>query len=46
MHPVSCTNTHHDVPGLINHGIAKNTETKIKIKIKNILRMEHNFSTK
>ena len=23
MHPVSCTNTHHDVTDLVNHGIIK-----------------------
>ena len=27
--PVSCTNTHHDVTDLINHGIVKNTKTWI-----------------
>ena len=37
MHPVSCTNTNHDVTELGNHGMVKNTNT---------LRMEHNFSTK
>ena len=40
MHPVSCTNTHHDVTDLVNHGIVENTKTL------NILRMEHNLSTK
>ena len=29
MHPVSCTNTHHDVTDLIKHGIFENTETWI-----------------
>ena len=29
MHPVSCTNTHHDVTDLVNHGMAKNTKTWI-----------------
>ena len=29
MHPVSCTNTHHDVTDLLNRGIAKNTKTWI-----------------
>ena len=29
MHPVSCTNTHHDVTDLINHGMVKNTKTWI-----------------
>ena len=23
MHPVSCTNTHHDVTDLVNHGMVK-----------------------
>ena len=27
MHPVSCTNTRHDVTDLVNHGMVKNTET-------------------
>ena len=27
MHPVLCTNTHHDITELINHGMAKNTKT-------------------
>ena len=25
--PCPCTNTHHDVTDLVNHGIVKNTET-------------------
>ena len=29
MHLVSCTNTHHDVTDLLNHGIVKNTRTWI-----------------
>ena len=29
MHLVSCTNTHHDVTDLVNHGMAKNTKTWI-----------------
>ena len=29
MYPLSCTNTHHDVTDLVNHGIVKNTETWI-----------------
>ena len=29
MHPVSCTNTHHDVIDLKNHGMVKNTKTWI-----------------
>ena len=37
MHPVSCTNTHHDVTDLVNHGIVKNTKNL------NILRTEYNF---
>ena len=26
MHPVLCTNTHHDVTDLVIHGIIKNTK--------------------
>ena len=26
IHPVSCTNTHHDVTDLVNHGMVKNTK--------------------
>ena len=29
MHLVSCTNTHHDVTNLVNHGMIKNTKTWI-----------------
>ena len=29
MHPVSCTNTHHDVTYFVNHGMVKNTKTWI-----------------
>ena len=29
MHPVSCTNTYHDVTDLVNHEIVKNTKTWI-----------------
>ena len=29
MYPVSCTNTHHDVTDLLNHGMAKITKTWI-----------------
>ena len=29
MHLVSCTNTHHDVTDLVNHGMVKNTKTWI-----------------
>ena len=29
MHPVSCTNTHHDVRDLVNHGIVKDTKGEI-----------------
>ena len=29
MHPVLCTNTHHDVTDLVNHGLVKNTKTWI-----------------
>ena len=27
MHPVSCTNTHHDVTDLVNPGTVKDTKT-------------------
>ena len=27
MHPVSCTNIHHEVTDLINHGMVENTKT-------------------
>ena len=40
MHPVSCTNTHHDVADLVNHEMVKNT------KKLNILRTELNFCSK
>ena len=26
IHPVSCTNTHHDATGLVHHGMVKNTK--------------------
>ena len=29
MHPISCTNTHHDDTDLVNHGMVKNTKTWI-----------------
>ena len=29
MHPVSYTNAHHDVTGLVNHGIVKNTKALV-----------------
>ena len=29
MHPVSCTNTHHDVTDLVKHPMVKNTKTWI-----------------
>ena len=29
MHPVLCTNTHHDVTDLVNHGMVKSTKTWI-----------------
>ena len=38
-HPLSCTDTHHDVTDLINHGMVKDTKNL------NSLRTEHNFST-
>ena len=31
-HLVSCTNTHHDVTDLVNHGMVKNTKTWISWK--------------
>ena len=35
MHPVSCTNTHHDVTDLLNYdGMLKNTRTRMKQKMK------------
>ena len=27
MHPVSCTNTHHDVTDLVNHGLVNKAKT-------------------
>ena len=27
MHPVTCTNTHHDITDLVNHGLVKNTKS-------------------
>ena len=29
MHPVSCTNTHHDVSDLVNHEMVRNTKTSL-----------------
>ena len=29
MHPVSCTNSHHGVTYLVNHGMVKNTKTRM-----------------
>ena len=29
IHPVSCSNNHHDVTDLVNHGMVKNTKTCI-----------------
>ena len=37
MHSVSCTNTHHDVTDLVNHGMVKNKKNM------NILKTECNF---
>ena len=44
MHPVSCTNSHHDVTDLVNHGMVKNKEreylenrTYFSTKKKNLL---------
>ena len=39
MHPVSCTNIDDDITGFVNHGMEKYENL-------NVLRMEHNFSTK
>ena len=50
MHPVSCTNTYHDVTDLVNHGIVENTKTWISwewdiisLLNKNILNLHLNF---
>ena len=32
MHPVSCSNTDHDITDLVNHGLVKNTKTEHKGK--------------
>ena len=40
MHPVSCTNTHHGITDLVNHGVVK------KYKNSKISSTEHNFSIK
>ena len=32
MHPISCTNIHHDITDLVNHGMVKNTKTWISWK--------------
>ena len=32
MYPILCTNTHHDVTDLVNHGMVKNTKTWISWK--------------
>ena len=40
MQPVSCTNTHHGITDLVDHGIVKKEENL------NVLRMKHNFSKK
>ena len=29
MHPVLCTNAHHDFTGSVNHKMVKNTKTQI-----------------
>ena len=34
MHPVSCTNTHHDVTDLVNHGMVKSLELKTEKVLK------------
>ena len=33
MHPVSCTNTHHDVTDLVNHEMVENTKILISWKL-------------
>ena len=40
MYPTSCTNTYHDISGLVNYGMVKNE------KDLNISRMEHKFFMK
>ena len=40
MPPDACTNTHHNVTDLVNHGTVKYKKNFT------ILRMEYNFSTK
>ena len=30
MHPVSFTNTHHDIRDLVNHGMFKNTKLEYR----------------
>ena len=35
MHPPSCTNTHHEVADLVNHGTVKNTKHNVYTKQKN-----------
>ena len=37
MHPVSCTNTDHDVTDLVNHGMVK--KWKITLRNKKILNL-------
>ena len=45
MQPV-CTNTHHDVTDLVNHGMVKNTKTWISWELNmNFLRNKKNTST-
>ena len=41
MHPVSCTNTHHDVKDLLNHGMVKYTNTK---NTKTLISSERNIT--
>ena len=36
MHPISCTNTHHDVTDLVSYGIVENTKTLISQERKTI----------
>ena len=36
MHPVSCTDTHHDVKDLVSHEMIKNTKTRMKNRKQNL----------
>ena len=41
MHPVSCTNTYHDVTDLVNHGTVKNTLLRNKKNSEPVLQKTH-----